>query len=62
MRRRKVVAVLDSGEVVETRCIDYRGVKKVVLYLAEAGRLSGIVVTGGSVDFDEVFEDESGEL
>jgi hypothetical protein len=56
-RRKKVVAMLEDGEVVETRCIDYRGVKKVVLFLAEASRLSPLIVTKDVVDFDEVYEE-----
>jgi len=57
-KRKKVVAVLDNGEVVETKCSDYRGVKKIVMYLAEANRLHSVLVTDNIVDFDEVYEDE----
>jgi len=60
-KRRRVVAELENGEVVETRCTDHRGVKKIVMYLAEASRLSGVVVSGQHVDFEEVFEDEGDE-
>lgn len=57
-KRKKIIAETVDGETLVTRCIDYRGVKKVVYYLAEAKRLSNTIVTGGIVDFEEVFEEE----
>lgn len=55
--RKKVVAELVDGRVVETKCTDTRGVKKIIYYLAEQRRLSGLVVEEGHVDFEEVFEE-----
>jgi hypothetical protein len=60
-RRKRIVAETVDGETLVTRCIDYRGVKKVVYYLSEAKRLSGLVVSGPHVDFEEVFEEEPQE-
>ncbi len=57
-RRKRIIAETVDGETLVTRCIDYRGVKKVVYYLAESKRLSNTVVTGDTVDFEEVFEEE----
>ena len=45
-RRKKIVAESVDGEVYETRCIDERGVKRVVLAIAEYKRLSSLIVEG----------------
>ena len=55
--RKKVVAELTDGRIVETRCTDVRGVKKIIYYLGEQRRLSRLVVEEGHVDFEEVFEE-----
>ena len=43
---RRVHAITIEGEHLVTKCIDERGAKKVALYMAEAGRLAPLVVTG----------------
>ncbi len=55
--RKRVYAELADGRVVVTKCIDGRGVKKVIYYLAEAKRLASIVVTGVAtgMEADETF-------
>ncbi len=50
---RKIVAKTVDGEVVETKCIDERGAKKVILYLQYAKNMSGLVVEGESAGSEE---------
>ena len=55
---KRVHAITRDGRHLVTKCIDERGVKKVVSYLAEARRLSGLVVEEGEFEEkEEVFEE-----
>ncbi len=58
---KRVHALTRDGKHFVTKCIDERGYKKVVYYLAEAKRMAPLVVEGvDSGEREEVFEEEEG--
>ncbi|WP_168371315.1 hypothetical protein [Pyrodictium occultum] len=60
---RRIIAEDVNGVQYETKCIDSRGAKKVILYLANGSRYSrDLVLTGEFDEFEEeVFEGEEDE-
>jgi len=56
---KRVIIEDNSGAVYETKCIDYRAAKKVIMYLANAIQYSSDIVRGESdvEDKEEVFEE-----
>jgi hypothetical protein len=46
---RKIVAETTDGEILETKCIDWRGAKKVILYIQYAKNMAKLMVEGESV-------------
>ncbi|BES81343.1 hypothetical protein [Pyrodictium abyssi] len=55
---KRIVAEDEEGVTYETRCVDYRAAKKVILYLADASKYSrDVVAVDNMVEKDEVFDE-----
>ncbi len=58
-KRKRVIVETDDGRVYKTRCLDERGVKKIVQYLAIALKTADILVEGRARPSEEIYVDES---
>gem|GEM_PF-3521932 len=57
-RRKRVVVESADGRIYRTRCLDERGVKKIVQYLAIASKTSNLLVEGIAKPGEEIYVDE----
>lgn len=50
---KRIVAETVNGEVLETKCIDWRGAKKVILYMQYAKNTAKLMVEGEALGSEE---------